>query len=143
MTILVQWTLPVPSTALLEGGPVFEKRLGREVSLRFSYESADEVRTSTIVFVGVEAFKGTYYRARDASMLEAYDKLVDRGRSAWLEEVSSNLRKNAGDAHGLVHLMINFDDGPAYEAVCRSFRVDEQAAATEPLLPDADGPGPG
>ena len=120
------WTLPVPSTALLDGGPVFEKRLGREVGLRFSYESEDDMRgTKAVVFQGVEAFKCTYYRARDASMLEAYDKLVDRGPSAWLEEVRTNLKKNGGDAQGLVHLMMDFDDGPTYEVVCRSFRVEE------------------
>ncbi len=127
MTTNVQWTLPVPSTALLDGGPVFEKRLGREIALRFSYESeGDGRRTSGVVFQGVEAFKCTYYRARDASMLEAYDKLVDRGPSAWLEEVRSNLKRSGGNAHGLVHMMINFDDGPTYEIVCRSFRVEEK-----------------
>jgi hypothetical protein len=124
----VKWTLPVPSTALLEGGPVFEKRLGREVALRFSYEVTDDDarRTSAVVFLGVEAFKCTYYRARDASMLEGYDKLVDRGPSAWLDEVSTNLTKNGADTQGLVHLLINFDDGPAYEVVCRSFAVEEK-----------------
>jgi hypothetical protein len=90
MTPNVKWTLPVLSTALLDGGPVFEMRLGREVALRFSYEGEDdERRTGAVVFRGVEAFKCTY-RARDASMLEAYDKLVDRGPSAWLEEVSAS-----------------------------------------------------
>jgi len=121
------WTLPVPSTAFLDGGPVFEKRLGREVGIRFSYESEDDARrTSTLVFVGVEAYKCTYYRARDASMLEAYDKLIDRGPNVWLEEVRANLKKNGGEVPGLVQLMINFDDGPAYEVVCRSFRVEEK-----------------
>jgi hypothetical protein len=58
-------------------------------------------------------------------MHEAYDKLVDRGSSAWLEEVRANLKKNGGDADGLVHLMVNFDDGPAYEVLCRSFRIED------------------
>ncbi len=83
-------------------------------------------RSSAVVFQGVEAFKCTYYRARDASMLEAYDKLVDRGPSGWLEELCANLRKNGGEAQGLVHLMIGFDDGPTYEVVCRSFRVEDK-----------------
>jgi hypothetical protein len=123
----VKWTLPVPSTAILDGGPVFEERLGREVVLRFSYEGSDDARrTSSVVFRGVEAYKCTYYRARDASMLEAYDKLVDRGPSAWLDEVSANLKKNGADTQGLVHLLINFDDGPAYEIVCRAFGVEEK-----------------
>lgn len=122
----VKWLLPVPSTSLFEGGPVFEKRLGRVVSLRLSYEAEDDaVRTSAVVFEGVEAFKCTYYGARDATMLEANDKLVDRGPSAWLEEVRRNLKNNGGDPEGLTHLMINFDDGPAYEVVCRGFRIEE------------------
>lgn len=121
----VKWTLPVPSTALLDGGAVFEKRLGRELALRFAYEAADDSRREeALVFQGVEAFKCTYYRARDNSVHDAYDTLVDRGWSAWLKEVSANLKKNGGDAQGLVHLMIDFDDGPAYEVVCRSFRVE-------------------
>ena len=82
MTINVKWTLPVPSTALLDGGPVFEKRLGREVALRFSYEGEDDARRSGAVVL------------------------------------------NGGDAEGLVHMMMNFDDGPAYEVVCRAFHVD-------------------
>jgi hypothetical protein len=70
--------------------------------------------------------KGSGYRAGDPSMLEAYDKLVDRGSSAWLEEVRSNLKRNGGEPKGLVHLMLGFDDGPTYEVVCRSFRIDEK-----------------
>lgn len=125
MATIVLWTLPVPSTALLDGGPAFEKRLGREVAIRFSYESEDDERRSeAVVFQGVEAFKCTYYRARDASTHEAYDKLVDRGPSEWFEEVCANLKKNGGEAQGLAHLMINFDDGPAYEIVCRSFLIE-------------------
>jgi hypothetical protein len=125
MTSTTLWTLPVPSTALLGGGPVFEVRPKREVALRFSYEGEDDARRSgTVVFQGVEAFKCTYYRARDGSMHEVYDKLVDRGSSTWLEEVRANLRKNGGDAEGLVQMMMNFDDGPAYEVVCRSFRIE-------------------
>lgn len=126
MTPNVKWILPVPSTALLDGGAVFEKRLGRVVALRFSYEAEDDaLRTSAVVFHGVEAFKCTYYRARDPSMLEAYDRLVDRGASAWLEELRSNLKENGGDPQGLIHLMIGFDDGPTYEVVCRGFRIEE------------------
>jgi hypothetical protein len=127
MSMNTLWTLPVPSTAFLEGGPIFEKRLGREIVLHFSYESEDDaVRTSAVVFQGVEAFKCTYFGARDASMLEAYDKLVDRGGSAWLDETLVNLKKNGSEVLKLVHLMISFDDGPTYEVVCREFHVEDR-----------------
>jgi len=59
-------------------------------------------------------------------MRKAYDQLVDRGLSTWLEELSANLTGKGVDVQGLAHLMINFDDGPAYEIVCRSFSVEEQ-----------------
>lgn len=48
------------------------------------------------------------------------------GPSAWLEEVCANLKKNGGESQRLGHFMINFDDGPAYEVVCRSFRVEDK-----------------
>jgi hypothetical protein len=120
------WALPVASTALLGAGPVFDQRRGREVTLSFSYEGeADEIRAVTLVFEGTEAFKCSYYRARSASVLVAYDKLVELGSTPWLEELAANLKRNGDDASSLVHMMIDFDDGPTYEIVCRSFRVDE------------------
>jgi hypothetical protein len=107
-------------------GPTFEIRPKRDVAIRFAYEAADDSRrSSALVFRGVEAFKCTYYLARDPSMREAYGKLVDRGSSPWLQEICRNLTNGGGDAGGLAHLMINFDDGPAYEVVCRSFILEE------------------
>jgi hypothetical protein len=118
------WRLPVPSTALLDGGPVLEKRAHREVALRMSYESDAGVQVTALVFEGVEAFKVTYDRARGDWMLEAYDRLLSHGESAWLGEISGNLKRHGGEAAALAHLMINFDDGPCYEVVCRSHRLD-------------------
>lgn len=118
------WQLPVPSTALEGGGPVFQKRPRREVALRMSYETDAGEQELALVFEGVEAFKATYYRARGDSMLESYDRLTDLGRTSWLSEVSTNLRRHGDDPSGLAHLMINFDDGPCYELICRSHRLD-------------------
>jgi hypothetical protein len=36
------------------------------------------------------------------------------------------LKKNGGKGGELVHLMIDFDDGPTYEVVCRSFRIEDK-----------------
>jgi hypothetical protein len=118
------WQLPVPSTALLDGGPVFEKRLGREITLRMSYETEESVQAVVLVFAGVEAFKVTYDRARGDWMLEAYDRLVDQGQTSWLGEITGNLRQHGADAAALTHLIINFDDGPCYEVICRSHRLE-------------------
>jgi hypothetical protein len=52
-------TLPVPSTALLDGGPVFETRLGGEVALRVRGTLAEiDVggRTVAVTAVVVSAF---------------------------------------------------------------------------------------
>ncbi len=120
------WKLPVPSTAVLGAGVAFEKRLGRVVALRFSYESeSDEQHVDeALVFERVEALKITYYSASDESMLEAYDQLVDLGATPWLAQLRSNLERRKVDAAGLKHLMILFDDGPCYEVVCRGFRIE-------------------
>ncbi len=40
------------------------------------------------------------------------------------------MKKSGADAQGLVHLLINFDDGPAYEVVCRSFGVEGEARSS-------------
>lgn len=118
------WQLPVPSTALLDGGPVFEKRARREIALRMSYETDDGGEVVALVFEGVEAFRVTYDRARGDWMLEAYDRLVDLGQTSWLSEISGNLTQHGADAAGLAHLIINFDDGPCYEVICRSHRLE-------------------
>jgi hypothetical protein len=118
------WQLPVPSTALLNGGPVFEKRPRREVALRMSYETDQGVQEVTLISYGVEALKITYDRARGDRMLEAYDHLVDQGLTPWLSEISGNLKQHGGDVIGLTHIMINFDDGPCYEVLCQSHRIE-------------------
>jgi hypothetical protein len=120
------WELPVPSTSLLGSGPMFEMRAGRELAIRFAYELEETSVGEVLVLQGVEAFKCTYYLARDASIREGYDRLVDRGQTNWLAEVCGSLRCNGGEPSGLVHMMINFDDGPCYEFLCRSFRVERQ-----------------
>ncbi len=104
---------------------MFEKRLGRFVALRLQYEGdSDAVRSVALVFQGVESFRCAYYHARSDVMLEAYDRLVDLGPSAWLQEVTSQLLKHRSPVDGLRHLAINFDDGPAYEVLCRSFLIE-------------------
>ena len=130
MSTSVLWTLPVASTALEAGGPAFEIRPVRTVAVRYQYEAeGGSLVVEAVVFQGVEAFKATHYHARDASMLEAYDRLVDRGSTGWLADVRASLSRHRDPSEGLMHLMINFDDGPCYEILCRSFRVESASSA--------------
>jgi hypothetical protein len=126
------WTLPVPSTALFHG-VVFQKLLGRTCSLSCDYEDEDEddkVVSLQLLFDGVEAFKCTYYRACSLEMIEAYDKLTDLGCTEWLNDVKMQLDDSGEDTSELRHLTIYFDDGPCYEFICRSFRVESKQAET-------------
>jgi hypothetical protein len=90
---------------------------------------ADEQSDLQIVFEQVEAYKCTYYFARTEEMLIAYDRIVDLGETSWLIEVRNRVREHpglsspSGPPDQLLHLMINFDDGPCYEFICQSFGV--------------------
>lgn len=119
------WTLPVPSTALLSD-PVFQKLPGRTCALAAEYEDDDDnVVSLKMLFEGVEAFKCTYYRACTIDMIDAYDIVVDLGSTEWLTQIESQLVSSHENASGLRHLRTYFDDGPCYEFICRSFRVEE------------------
>lgn len=135
------WQIPAPSTALYEGVRLVEMHR-REIALHMSYEANEGgAQSSTLVFEGVEALKFTYYHARSEAMLDAYDSLVDWGQSQWLSEIAENLLRHRSDPGGLKHLMINFDDGPCYEVICRSYRVEtsrpgDGEAGVAPTSPD-------
>jgi hypothetical protein len=119
------WKLPVPSTSLMGGGVVFEKRLGREIALRFEIEGdSGELEAEWLVFSGVEAFKCTYGRACSEWMLGAYDQLMDVTNSPWLHDVAAQLARSGPVTPALRHLVIYFDDGPCYEVLCTVFRSE-------------------
>jgi len=119
------WELPVPSTALLDGGVVLEKLLGRKCSLSFNHGGDDNNIISTrLLFDGVEAFKCTYHKACTLEMIESsYDKVVNLGATPWLNRVIEQLSISEQPTQELSHLMIYFDDGPCYEFICRSMQV--------------------
>jgi hypothetical protein len=126
------WKLPVPSTGVVTE-PHIEVRLGRVVGIAFTYESPVDgtLRACELVLDGVEAYKVTYFKARGEATSAAYDEMIDCGATEWLRENRENLRANGGDSKGLRHLMINFDDGPAYEFICRSFAVKDEPAGSD------------
>lgn len=119
------WKLPVPSTALL-AEMEFVKRPGRVCALE-SVKEADDNGQETIelLFRGVEAFKCTHHHARTLQMIQlSYDEVIDLGGTDWLGEVKTQLSRLPLERHeGLRHLMVNFDDGPCYEFICREFEA--------------------
>ena len=122
------WTLPVQSTALLDGGVSIEVRPPRQIALSYSFEADDDARAEheLLIFDRVEAFKCTYYDARDDAMLAAYDRLVDVGETEWRQQVATNLQRRGGETSDLRHLLFNFDDGPCFEIICRGFHVERR-----------------
>ena len=125
----IVWKISVPSTAFLKG-VIFSTLSGRKCVLEYSYESEENfsVIFEKLIFVGVESFKCTYYRACSIEMIEAFDRIIDVENSNWLTETKYNLSAFEVDQLDLKHLRIYFDDGPCYEFICRSFEVksDEQ-----------------
>lgn len=119
------WTLPVPSTALLDGVS-FQKLSGRACVLTLEYEDDDNnVVSMRLHFEGVETFKCTYLNACTVEMIGmAYDKVVDVGSSSWLIDIKKQLALSNQITSDLRHLMIYFDDGPSYEFICKAFTVD-------------------
>ena len=119
----VVWKVPFPSSGL--SGVDFQKLAGRSCALACDDGENSPVR---IVFGGVEAFKCTYHNACTFEMIESYDRVSDLGRTGWLDSVRRQLSGFGEDVESLRHLMIYFDDGPCYEFICRSFRVEGGAA---------------
>lgn len=119
------YILPVPSTALL-ADPVFEERIRRTCALICEYDSEKEEKNAvlTMIFEDLAVFKCSYYGAYGSEMHNAYDKVLDFGASEWLKEIKGNLAQYEINNAGLKHLAIYFDDGPAYEFICRGFHTE-------------------
>jgi hypothetical protein len=117
------WFTPTPSSGFREG-VVFAALPQRVCDLSFYYEGASGNWDGCVLrFNEVAAFKCTYMPALTSEMIEsAYDKLIDMGNTAWLEEAALvQARRSRGVP--LRHLRICFDDGPCYEFLCRGFEV--------------------
>ena len=83
-----------------------------------------EQPTQCLLFGGVESFRTTYHHSCTREMVDAYDRVVELPQTTWLEEVRQQLVGVGDSAEGLRHLRIYLDDGPCYEFICRSFRVE-------------------
>lgn len=127
----IVWTLPVPSTALLEFThlTVVPPQI---CVVDCEYEGDDVIVSLKLIFEEVESYRVTYYEACNTEMIEiSYDNVVDVGVSDWLCLVTQSIKGHGENADGIRHLMIYFDEGPGYEFICRAFRVEESTRKYE------------
>ena len=123
-------TIAMPSSWMSRGGPKFKMELGRLCTISIYFDETSNY-SAVLEFDGVEAYKCTYYMAIDVSLIEAaYDKVVDLGETQWLAHVRGNLERSKWEDRRwgrarLRHLAVMFDDGPAWEFICRTFSVQE------------------
>lgn len=121
----ILWVLPVPATGLIQS-PLFAVFPKRRCELSFDYEDDEgEIKSTLLLFDGVEAYKCTYLTSLSADMIDrAYGKVVKVHQSNWLSETKENHSKRKYTTQkDIYHLMICFDDGPCYEFICESFRA--------------------
>lgn len=118
------WQLPVAASALLTS-PEFVVLPRRECEMRLSIEGEDgDPVVLALRFSGVEVYKCTFLTSCTADMFNlAYGRLVSLD-SNWLDEVRKTGKKSPEAVESLRHLMITFDDGPCYELICRSWKVN-------------------
>jgi hypothetical protein len=114
------WKLPFPSSGATD--PQFRQLIRRECAVFFPNTLKEGQDNSlALILMGVQAFQSTYLHAM-TPLNEAYDALVDLGETNWLAFIKKRIKsQKTSELH---HLRIDFDDGPSYEFICSSFRVE-------------------
>ena len=121
----VPWKLPVSSTSFLYDAK-FQMEAQHYCTISCFFEVGDDVATLRLVFGGCEGFRTTYMAACGSDIIKsAYDKVTDMGETSWLNEVRAACARRVPDSSLLRHLAVYFDDGPAYEFICRAFSVND------------------
>ena len=118
----VIWTLPLPSTTVVEY-PKLEQLGNRELGLSFALQEEGDEKPKRLYlkFSGVESFKWTHLTSCTEEMItSAYDKLVDCGNTTWLQESTSISARVGIKLKALHHYRIFFDDGPCFEVIGES-----------------------
>ena len=121
------YKLPVPSTALILSPKLVEgpQRLLQIVCIYFDEVLGTNIKL-ILKFESVRAYRVTYDGAVTAEEIHAaYDRVVNLGRTEWLEYVHSNLARNKRSPRELNHFCIYFDDGPLFEFICENFTFGE------------------
>lgn len=86
----------------------------------------DQIVNIRLVFDGVQVFRRTDDPAKTLAMIEtSYNKVVDRGDTQWLREVTAQIHVSRRDAP-LRDLIICFDEAPCYEFICTAFSLENR-----------------
>ena len=102
-----------------------QKLLGKKLEVSFSLQEdeAEAARKFLLSYSGVEAFKWTYLTSCSQEMINSsYDKLVDCGDTAWLQECAE-IAARVDKPRDLHHYRIFFDDGPCIEVISEAVSV--------------------
>jgi hypothetical protein len=115
------WKMKEPSTGLIRE-PRFYVLPGRSSCLWWVAEAENGGgKNEALVFNGLEAYKCTYFLGYSRESMTA-DRLVDLGKTSWLEEVSGRPKRKS-DALELRHFAICFlDESPLFEFLARGFQ---------------------
>lgn len=134
--LALPWKLPVPSTSLVQSPHL---RTETKDELVWSYEGDSEfardrrpgIITQRLTFVGVLAFRCTYGLLCGHELIEAtYDKLVDLGKTDWLETLRRRVEGlRMAQSAPLRHMAIFFDEGACYEFICKAVYLSEEFSA--------------
>ena len=118
------WEMPFPSSSLAGGEISCETRRGDKLEIIIQVSEKKSIRLG---FHDVYSVRCTFEMACTGEMIDAYDQVVDVGKSDFLEAVVAQMQKREGvDAtSGIRHLRVYFDDGPCFEFICRSFTADQ------------------
>lgn len=117
--------MPFPSGALQQDPSCVVS--GDRVLIDLEAENDDgELVKIRLIFDGVQVLRRTSDPAKTVAMVQtAYNKVVDRGDTPWLREVSAQPGvQRLGER--LRDLIISFDDAPCYEILCSSFAVEHR-----------------
>jgi hypothetical protein len=118
------WRSPSPSSGYYRG-PTVELRPKREIAITFEFADADDkMRRGELIFRNVVHYRTTYLWALTADMIhDAYDRVVDMGRTRELAEIKSAMRANQRQ-DDVRHFRLCFDDGPAFDFIAASFEAN-------------------
>jgi hypothetical protein len=128
MTQQETFQLPLPTSRTIKGPRINLDENTLVVSYDFEHDDGS-IHWSRVVFYGILAFQyrqNTCCRAED---IDAYNKIVRRPTSDWMEEMRKRLEEFLGnqadraEQSQYAHWSIYFDDAGCIDAIAQRFEV--------------------